>query len=82
MEILDLLDEKYDKTEYAEIKKIIYIREQNIKLLENFKNFNKLNNLVIESLKNQLIVKKTEIDELNNIFLENNRLFNNIVGQM
>jgi hypothetical protein len=79
MEILDLLKEKYNNTEYYEIKKLISIQKQNLELLDNFKSIHSLNNQLLESLKNQLHSNNKEIDALSDLFYENYRLMRNIL---
>lgn len=79
MEILDLVNEKYNGKEYMEIKKLVYIKEQNINLLENFKNVNLLHNTLLDSLKIQLCEKSQEIEKINDDFIENNRIFKHIL---
>jgi hypothetical protein len=82
MEILDLVNEKYDKKEYMEIKKLIYIKEQNNDLLENFKNVDVVYNSLLDSLKIQLSEKNQYIEKSNDNFIENNRLFKQVLTNL
>jgi hypothetical protein len=80
MEILDLLEEKYNDKEYNEIKKLINIQKQNLEMLNNFKSIHTLNNQLLDSLKTQLHSNNKEMDALSDLFYENYRLMRHILA--
>ena len=82
MEILHLLNDKYDKIEYHEIKKLIRMQEENLNKLNNFKNVSLLNDKVCESLKSELYSNNNDIETLNECFYENNRIFKHILQNL
>jgi hypothetical protein len=72
MEIQDLIfNDK--KEELTEIKKLIFIKKNNISILERLKHVEELYNNTVDSLINQVDEKNNEIEKLNNMFMENNK---------
>jgi hypothetical protein len=72
MEIQDLiLNDKI--IESTEIKKLIFIKKQNLFVLERLKHVKELYNDTVDSLIDQVNKKSSEIDNLNNMFMENNK---------
>jgi hypothetical protein len=72
MEIHDLISND-KKKESTEIKKLIFIKKQNLYVLERLKHVEELYNNTIDSLIDQVNEKNREIDNLNNMFMENNK---------
>ncbi|ATZ80411.1 hypothetical protein BMW23_0356 [Bodo saltans virus] len=79
MEIYDLMQEKYNKEEYAEILKLFCIRENNLNLFNNFKTIINLQIETIDSLKKNINENDIDISILNDQFYENNKMFKHIL---
>ena len=78
MNILDLINEKYSDKEYTEIKKLINIKNQNIIMLDNLETITTTHKKLLNALTKQMHIKNKEIENLNDEFLENNRLFQRV----
>ena len=82
MEILDLLEERYNKDEYVEIAKLISIQKNNTETIKNFKKIIELQNRTIISTKILLNNEVNNIEKLNDRFYENNKMFMHILENM
>jgi hypothetical protein len=72
MEIQDLI--LSDKKKYImELKNLKSIKKQNESILNKFKSVEELYNNTIESLINQVNNKNNDIENLNDMFMENNK---------
>lgn len=81
MEIQDLiLNDKI--TESTEIKKLIFMKKQNLFVLERLKHVEELYNNTVDSLIDQVNKKSNEIDNLNNMFMENNKHLKYILSNL
>jgi hypothetical protein len=81
MEIQDIIISDNNK-EKKELQNLLYISEQNKIFIEKIKQVNKFYNETLELLAKETKIKHNEINELNEIFIQNNKLFKQILSNL
>lgn len=82
MEISEIIKYKYSQVELAEIKNLIKMQRQNKQILNKMEKMDKLYNLTINRINDQILKNIDDITSLNNRFAENKKHFNYIIKQL